>query len=99
MVGLILAGTVSQAISSAVELGLPEALAAGPQDLDALAARRALAPAGKRDRCVEAVRRAPCGHADEVSEDGQRRRPAERPDAESSSRSNTQPRGSYTAPR
>jgi hypothetical protein len=39
MVGLILAGTVSQAISSAVELGLPEALAAGPQDLDALAAR------------------------------------------------------------
>ena len=37
MVGLILGGVVSQAVCAAVELGVPEALADGPQDIEALA--------------------------------------------------------------
>jgi hypothetical protein len=37
MLGLILAANVSQAICTAVELGLPEALAGGPQNVDDLA--------------------------------------------------------------
>ena len=39
MVGLILGGAVPQAICAAVELGVPEALADGPQHVDALAVR------------------------------------------------------------
>jgi hypothetical protein len=37
MVGLVLAANVSQAICTAVELGLPQALAEGPRSVDELA--------------------------------------------------------------
>jgi C-methyltransferase len=39
MVWLVLAGTVSQAIGAAVQVGIPQALASGPLNLDELAAR------------------------------------------------------------
>jgi hypothetical protein len=54
MLGLILAANVSQAICSAVELGLPEALAGGPRRVEDLAADRG-AHAGHLERLMTAL--------------------------------------------